>query len=617
MLSSSEERVLEQILENLNQGIVYVDQERKIRLCNKKAKEITGIAFGAHDSHEAGCIADGDVVILADNMVGDDDGNLSAAEFRKLNITDEIKKDEMLVAVGVYQNEKIDPIFKHVREHNLGVPLVLDANYYGFSVKASIDTAKKTTEITVNAKTYTLPYYRAIANMVIIDGRTGRVKFFQAKGYSTRGEDAGEILRGKPFQAKKNEANDRDVLGKPFLELFDNSELSQMLFSVMDGKAGPIKNWIYELNKRPVIGNIFPGLSGQNGSGYEGVFLTIEDAARLETLLEERNELLRQMEARNEYAHQRQTPDFPEELLDDFAGRSEKAKAVKYMAYKASQSRFNVLLTGESGTGKTKLARAIHQLGNPQAPFVEVNCSAIAPSLFESELFGYVGGAFTGAKSEGKVGFFEAADRGTIFLDEIGEMAPEIQVKLLHVLQNKTIYRVGSSKPVKIDVRVIAATNKNVEEEVAQGRIRQDLYYRLNVFPIHVPPIREHKADLYLLINQLLLQICRDYGLEPKQFSGEAIQQMLSYDWPGNVRELENVIERAISICDSDIVYAEHLCIGSEQTPVTMKEILAQEEKRVMEMTLMKYNGDKQKAMKELDVSKSVFYDKLKRYQIK
>ena len=178
------------------------------------------------------------------------------------------------------------------------------------------------------------------------------------------------------------------------------------------------------------------------------------------------------------------------------------------------------MLDAKAGTVKPELARAIHQLGNPQAPFVEVNCTAIAPSLFESELFGYVGGAFTGAKSEGKVGFFEAADRGTIFLDEIGEMAPEIQVKLLHVLQNKTIYRVGSSKPVKIDVRVIAATNKNVEEEVAQGRFRRDLYYRLNVFPIHVPPIREHKADLYLLINQLLLQICRDYGLEPKQFSG-------------------------------------------------------------------------------------------------
>lgn len=407
-------------MENLNQGIVYVDRERKIRLCNKKAKEITGIAFGAHDSHAAGWIADGDVVILADNMLGEDDGNLDAEELRTLNIRTEIKKDEMLVAVGVYRNEKIDPVFKHVREHNLGVPLTVDVNYYGFSIKSSIDTSKKITEITVNEKTYALPYYRAI-----------------------------------------------------------------------------------------------------------------------------------------------------------------------------------------------------HRLGNPQAPFVEVNCTAIAPSLFESELFGYVGGAFTGAKSEGKIGFFEAADKGTIFLDEIGEMAPEIQVKLLHVLQNKTIYRVGSSKPVKIDVRVIAATNKNVEEEVAQGRIRQDLYYRLNVFPIHVPPIREHKADLYLLINQLLRGICEDYGLEPKQFSGEAIQKMLSYDWPGNVRELENVIERAISICDSDIVYAEHLCIGSDRAPVTMRQILAQEEKRVMEMTLMKYNGDKQKAMEELDISKSVFYDKLKKYGIK
>lgn len=617
MLNYSEGRVLEQIMENLNQGIVYVDRERKICLCNKKAKEITGIAFGAHDSHAAGWIADGDVVILADNMLGEDDGNLDAEELRTLNIRTEIKKDEMLVAVGVYRNEKIDPVFKHVREHNLGVPLTVDVNYYGFSIKSSIDTSKKITEITVNEKTYALPYYRAIANMVVIDGRTGGVKFFQAKGYSTRGEDAGELLRGKPFQAKKNEANDRDVLGKPFLELFDDSELSAMLFSVMDGKAGPVKNWIYEMNKRPVICNIFPGGTEKNDKGFEGVFLTIEDAARLETIMEERNEILRQIEIRNEYVNQRETADFPEELLDDFAGRSEKAKAVKYMAYKASQSRFNVLLTGESGTGKTKLARAIHRLGNPQAPFVEVNCTAIAPSLFESELFGYVGGAFTGAKSEGKIGFFEAADKGTIFLDEIGEMAPEIQVKLLHVLQNKTIYRVGSSKPVKIDVRVIAATNKNVEEEVAQGRIRQDLYYRLNVFPIHVPPIREHKADLYLLINQLLRGICEDYGLEPKQFSGEAIQKMLSYDWPGNVRELENVIERAISICDSDIVYAEHLCIGSDRAPVTMREILAQEEKRVMEMTLMKYNGDKQKAMEELDISKSVFYDKLKKYGIK
>lgn len=166
------------------------------------------------------------------------------------------------------------------------------------------------------------------------------------------------------------------------------------------------------------------------------------------------------------------------------------------MAWKAANSRFNVILTGESGTGKSKLAREIHNAGeDPGSPFIEVNCNAIAPTLFESELFGYVRGAFTGAKSEGNVGYFEAADGGTIFLDEIGEIPPEIQVKLLHVLQNKIIYRVGSSKPVKVDVRVIAATNKNLEEEVAMGRFRQDLFYRINVFPIDIPPLRERKAD--------------------------------------------------------------------------------------------------------------------------
>jgi Nif-specific regulatory protein len=215
------------------------------------------------------------------------------------------------------------------------------------------------------------------------------------------------------------------------------------------------------------------------------------------------------------------------------------------------------------------------------------------------------------------VGFFEAANKGTIFLDEIGELPIDIQVKLLHVLQNKVIYRVGSSKPIKVDVRVIAATNRNLEEEVAQGRFRQDLYYRINVFPIEIPPIRERKGDLYLLINQLMKNICDDYGLEAKMFSGEALQKMISYNWPGNVRELENVIERAITLCDSNIIYGEHLRIGKGNIPRTMKEMLAKEEERILEMTLLKYNGNKQKAMEELDMSRSIFYDKLKKYNIK
>ena len=181
-------------------------------------------------------------------------------------------------------------------------------------------------------------------------------------------------------------------------------------------------------------------------------------------------------------------------------------------------------------------------------------------------------------------------------------------------------YQRGAEKraqKVGVDVRVIAATNKNLEEEVTMGRFRQDLFYRINVFPIEIPPIRERKADLYLLINQILKIVCENYGLEQKQFSGDALQKMISYNWPGNVRELENAIERAVTLCESNIIYSEHLKIGKGSIPTTMKEMLEKEEERILEVTLLKYNGDKQLAMTELDMSRTVFYDKLKKYHIK
>ena len=199
----------------------------------------------------------------------------------------------------------------------------------------------------------------------------------------------------------------------------------------------------------------------------------------------------------------------------------------------------------------------------------------------------------------------------------IGEIPLDFQVKLLHVLQNKIIYKVGSSKPIKVDVRVIAATNKNLEEQVALGKFRQDLFYRINVFPIEIPPLRERKEDLYMLINQILRKTCKVYGLEQKQFSEEAFKKLMSYSWPGNVRELENAIERAITLSDSNIIYSDHLRIGNSSVPKTMKEALEREEARVLKDTLFRFNGDKVKAMTELEMSRSVFYSKLKMYDIK
>lgn len=610
----SNAHAIELLMDNMKKGVIYVDGDRRIRICNNIAKEITGIVFDIDASHDAGQIAEGDIVILADNRLGEDDGNLSGEELEMLNITDKgIQQGDMLVAVGVYKNKKIEPEYKYVRG-KLMVPLELDVNYFGFHITASIDTEKKENLITVNGKQYKMDFFSSVGNMVIIDGATGEVKFFQAKGYSIRHEDAGMILHGQEYFAKTPEDINKDVVGMKFLDIFDESSLSERLFAILDGKANRVANRLYEINKRPIICDIVPWM--EEGWSGRGAFLIIRDAVYLDQLLEDRNEIIRQIEGKGSVSAGTGL-DLPEGALEGFTGQSNKTNEVKYMAYKASTNKFNVIITGESGTGKSHLAREIHNMGNPDAPFVEVNCNAIAPSLFESELFGYVSGAFTGASSGGKVGFFEAANKGTIFLDEIGELPLDIQVKLLHVLQNKVIYRVGSSKPIKVDVRVIAATNRNLEEEVAQGRFRQDLYYRINVFPIEIPPIRERKGDLYLLINQLMKNICDDYGLEAKMFSGEALQKMISYNWPGNVRELENVIERAITLCDSNIIYGEHLRIGKGNIPRTMKEMLAKEEERILEMTLLKYNGNKQKAMEELDMSRSIFYDKLKKYNIK
>ena len=625
--------VIELLMDSMNQGIMFLDSDMTIQHCNRRAKKITGIVFDTQGRHEAGKLSEGDIVIIADNKLGDDDGNLTGKDLETLNINDrDIREGDMLVAVGVYKNKKIEPEYKYTHVHHMNTPLKLDVNYFGFHIAAEVDTEKRQNTIQVNENIFKMEYFHSIGNVVIIDGTTGNIKFFQAIGYGVRNEEIGRLLREEPWEAKKEEIVDIDVTGKPFLELFDESPLSECIRSILNGTKTQIDSQLYELNKRPLVCNVIPWGGESDPERYveadafmnsleqeglpTGVFLIIRDTQNLEHMLNERNELIRQMEAQDD-DEPGQVRDYPEEAFQGYAGKSSKTREIKYLGWKASQSKFNVIITGESGTGKSKLAREIHRLGNPNAPFVEVNCNAIAPSLFESELFGYVGGAFTGAKSEGKVGFFEAANKGTIFLDEIGEIPMDIQVKLLHVLQNKIIYRVGSSKPIKVDVRVIAATNKNLEEEVAQGRFRQDLFYRINVFPIDIPPIRERKGDLYLLINHILKKLCDDYGLESKQFSGEALQKMISYNWPGNVRELENAIERAITLCDTNIIYSEHLKIGKGSIPTTMKEMLAKEEERILEMTLLKYNGDKNKAMAELDMSKTVFYDKLKRYNIR
>jgi len=282
--------------------------------------------------------------------------------------------------------------------------------------------------------------------------------------------------------------------------------------------------------------------------------------------------------------------------------------------------RSTVLIRGESGTGKELVARAVHFSGNrAEKAFIVVSCAALTETLLESELFGYEKGAFTGASSQAK-GKFELADGGTIFLDEIGDISPKLQADLLRVLQERRFYRVGGTNEIGVDVRIIAATNKNLAQEVQQGRFREDLYYRLNVIEIHLPPLRERREDIPLLaehfVNRISSELARDvHGIAPA-----ALKVLMAYEWPGNVRELENVIERAIVTCRNGMLDEQDFSWLQQNTAPQTWDIpdvpLGELERRAIVAALERKHGNIKEASAALGIDRSTLYDKLKRYEI-
>src|SRR5579872_1157500 len=245
--------------------------------------------------------------------------------------------------------------------------------------------------------------------------------------------------------------------------------------------------------------------------------------------------------------------------LDNIIGQSANMRAIFDLIQTIAPQSSRVLITGESGTGKELVARAIHENSlRAQAPFITINCGAFPETLLESELFGYMKGAFTGA-NDNRQGLFQAAHGGTLFMDEIGNMSLTMQVKLYRVLQEGKVRPVGSTEEIDVDVRVIAATNKDLEKEIAEGRFREDLYYRLSVIPIHLPPLRERRDDIPLLVREFLGRFAKSMGKKVEGVDPEAMRRMEAYDWPGNVRELENTIERAVALESRDRITVESL----------------------------------------------------------
>ncbi|RVU54311.1 PAS domain S-box protein [Anaerosphaera multitolerans] len=308
---------------------------------------------------------------------------------------------------------------------------------------------------------------------------------------------------------------------------------------------------------------------------------------------------------------------------NDLVYRSRIMEKIAQRAKKVSVYDTTVLLTGETGVGKDVIAKLIHKVGNRKdKPFVEINCSAIPRTLMESELFGYEPGSFTGASKHGKKGVFELANQGTIFLDEISEMSIDLQAKLLKVIQDKKIVRIGGEKSIDIDVKIITATNRNLEERIKEGKFREDLYYRLNVIPIYIPPLRERKEDIIVLLDYFLEEMKGMYG-EEKRFSEEAMKILYDYNWPGNVRELRNLVERLYILTMNDIIDKDDLpdnilnienidCI-SKYGGYTLKNAVENLEKSLIENAIKNTNTLKD-AAKYLGMDPSTFTRKKQKY---
>ncbi|MHC1723081.1 MAG: sigma 54-interacting transcriptional regulator [Aminipila sp.] len=603
----------------MKEGFIYIDKDARIRLYNKRAKEIFGIDKSVGTGHPAGTIKKGDIVIIGDNCLGKDDGSLTPESLGKIGIFDNnIQTTDLFMGVGAFEDDDIQPIYKHYHQSE-SFKEIFSLKTKVLGVNVLIEIGGKSITINFGDETFVMNYNNSIGHMVIIDRDTLKVKFYQSNGYTAREEGISDLLKGNTYLAKGPAVDEFNVIGKKISSIHKGSIAIRELCNMARGKDVNYKDKFSEINGFPTLCSIFPvEMKGER----KGAVLRVEDISTLQNVIKERNDALAYVEEMKKIISDNA---FDCEGLSSIKGESRAMRNVKKLAYKASNSSSTVLLLGESGTGKSYLAEKIHNASKKRdKPFIHVNCGAMPETLLESELFGYEKGSFTGANNEGKIGLFEKAKGGTIFLDEIGDISLAAQVKLLGVLQNKTFFKIGGTSEITADVRIMAATNKNLEEEIRKGRFREDLFYRLNVFPIWMPPLRERREDISYLCNQMLNEICDKLECGEKFISPTAQKILTAYNWPGNVRELENILERAANIADGRIITENHLpdkitnnehgsCLVDWKS---FQDYMEEAEKRAILETLAYCNNDKKKAMQALKMGKTNFYQKIKKYGI-
>lgn len=423
----------------------------------------------------------------------------------------------------------------------------------------------------------------------------------------------------------------QDMIGKHILKAYPNSKLSRLPIVMQTGK--PEVGWPHLLNGREVVVCRYPLVRNGRSIGALGKVL-IQDPQEIVRLAGQARSRTRGSSASPQIA---EAGGFRYDI-NSIIGHSKVMKGLKETLLRVAERNSNILLMGESGTGKELFAHAIHAASKRRnGPFVKMNCAAIPEHLLESELFGYLDGAFTGAKRGGQIGKFELAHNGTIFLDEISDMSLPMQAKLLRILQEKEFTPLGGNASKRVDVRIIAATNVKLEELVKEGRFREDLYYRLNVMALAIPPLRDRTEDIYFLVNHFIDHFNDEFGVEVQGLDSKAWEAIRGYGFPGNIRELRNLIESAFNVVDGSLILNKHLPFHLRQLPPkrllsgsgeggdeyldcvgrqSLQEIMAGLERQILERALDKSRGNKLRAAALLGISRPGFYKKLQKYRM-
>lgn len=424
----------------------------------------------------------------------------------------------------------------------------------------------------------------------------------------------GKVVLWNKFMENRYGIRSEDIVGKNMEQYLKGTVSSKVLKTKMR------ESGIYKSEDNDVFGLVDANPTFIN-SEFVGVVCTevdITEAKHLSQKLDKANDRLKYLED--------EVKNLSKGSFDNILGRSYKLERAKEVAKRVSKTTSSIFIFGESGTGKEVFARAIHDYSEREGPFIPVNCSAIPSELFESEFFGYEAGAFTGANKKGKMGIFELAKNGTVFLDEIADLPLSMQAKLLRVLQEKEVRRIGGEKTIKIDARIISATNKNLQDLVESDKFREDLYYRLNVVEVDLPPLRERKEDILLLVDKFIKEICVQNNREKLNISKEAIDILQRYTWRGNIRELKNTIENIVVLSRGDTIEKDDIPVYivessknnniDEDYPLDLNKAISQLEVKTIKKALDMADGNKAKASKILNIPRTTLYYKIEQYKI-